>query len=325
MPPTDPTEQARSAADRPAPLTESRTAAAVFDAAAEVLHSQNRVLELVVRGAPLNETLDLYLRSIELQSPGMLSSILLLDEDGVHVRHAAAPSLPDSYVRAIDGQPIGPNAGSCGTAAHRREAVIVEDIATDPLWTAYRDGALTHGLRACWSTPIFDSQQRVLGTFALYFRTPGRPSPRHRHLIGVTTHTAALAIVAHRDRQEAARRLGQFEEAQRLAELGSYDWDVRSGRVRRSKELCRIFGMSPDEFRPTMEAYFERVHPDDRATTTITIERSEQERKPFDFEERIVRPDGEVRHLRSQGNWITDPGGESERLVGVSQDITERS
>jgi PAS domain S-box-containing protein len=324
MPPTDPTERARSATESPAPLTESRTAAAVFDASAELLLSQNRVLERVVRGASLNETFDLYLRSIEAQSPGMLSSILLLDEDGVHVRHVAAPSLPESYIRAIDGQPIGPNAGSCGTAAYRGEAVVVEDIATDPLWAEYRDGALSHGLRACWSTPILDAQQRVLGTFALYFRAPGRPSPRHRHLIGVTTHTAAIAIVAHRERQQMARRLAQLEEAQLVAQLGSYDWDVRSNTVQRSKELCRIFGLTPDEFAPTMEAYFERVHSADRATTKDIIERSARDRTPFDFEERIVRPDGAVRRLHSQGTWMTDAGGESARLVGVCHDITER-
>jgi len=320
---TDSTESASTRADRQ-PLTESRTAAAVFQASAELLQSQNRVLDLVARGAPLNETLDLYLRAIEAQSPGMLSSILLLDEDGVHVRHVAAPSLPESYIRAIDGAAIGPHAGSCGTAAYRGEAVVVEDIATDPLWEEYRDLALPHGLRACWSTPILDGQRRVLGTFALYFRTPGRPSPRHRQLIEVTTYTAAIAISAHRDRMDAARREAQLEEAQRLAQLGSYDWDLRSNTARRSKELCRIFGLRRDEFAPTFEAYLERVHPTDRATTKETIERSARDRTPFDFEERIVRPDGTVRYLRSQGKWIADAAGESVKLVGICQDITER-
>jgi PAS domain S-box-containing protein len=321
--PADPTERAGSATDRHTPLTESRTAAAVFDASAQLLQSQNRVLERVVRGAPLNETLDFYLRLIEAQSPGMLSSILLLDDDGIHVRHAAAPSLPERYVRAIDGLAIGPAAGSCGTAAYRREPVIVEDIATDPLWEAYRDSALPHGLRACWSTPILDPNRRVLGTFALYFRMPGRPSPRHRQLIDVTTHVAALAILADRDRQEAARRLTQLEEAQRLANMGSYDWDIQSNTVWRSKELCRIFGVKPDEFAPTMDAYFERVHPDDRATTKETIERSARDRSPFDFKERIIRPDGALRHLHSRGTWVTGGNPESARLVGISQDITD--
>jgi two-component system, cell cycle sensor histidine kinase and response regulator CckA len=184
-------------------------------APAELLESQNDVLALVARNAPLQQTLDFLLRSIEAQFPGMLASILLLDEDGVHVRHGAAPSLPEAYVRAIDGESIGPHAGSCGTAAYRGEPVIVEDIATDPLWLDYRDFALSHGLRACWSTPIFDGQRRVLGTFALYFRVPMGPTEQHRQVIELTTYTAAIAIVA---RQERAARERAESERTRLTE-----------------------------------------------------------------------------------------------------------
>src|SRR5215471_5438448 len=101
---------------------------------ADLLKGQNQVLEAIARGAPVAETLDLLLRVIEAQCAGMLCSILLLDTDGVHVSHAAAPSLPETFIRAVDGQPIVPRAGSCGTAAYLRQPVIVEDIATDPLW-----------------------------------------------------------------------------------------------------------------------------------------------------------------------------------------------
>jgi GAF domain-containing protein len=177
------------------------------------------VLELVARGSPLQEILDLLLREIEEKCVGMLCSILLLDADGVHVRHGAAPSLLESFVRGIDGQPIGPRAGSCGTAAFRREPVIVEDIATDPLWDDYREFALRHDLRACWSTPIFDGQQNVLGTFALYFRTPGLPAKRHKELIEMATQTAAIAIV--KQRETAALRAS--EERLRLAVTGGRD------------------------------------------------------------------------------------------------------
>jgi PAS domain-containing protein len=323
MPPSDPTERA-GAATGPVPLIESRSSAAVVQASAELLHTQNRILEMVLRGAPLNQVFELYLRAIETHSPGMLSSILLLDEDGVHVRHAAAPSLPEVYTRAIDGLEIGPHAGSCGTAAYRAEPVIVEDIATDPLWAEYREAALPHGLRACWSTPILDEQRRVLGTFALYFRMPGRPSPRHRHLIGVTTHTAALAIVADRERKATARLLSQFERAERLAGAGSYEWDVRLNKVHRSDGLCRVFGVPPGELAPTMDAYFERVHPDDRARVRGTIEGSLRDKTAFQFEERIVRPDGGIRRLRTRGEWTAGDGDASLSLLAASQDITDR-
>jgi GAF domain-containing protein len=143
---------------------------------------------------PLEKTLNLLLGGIEAQHPEMLCSLLLMDNDGLHVRHAAAPRLPASFTRPIDGAQIGPCAGSCGTAAYRREPVIVEDIATDPLWANYRDLALQHDLRACWSTPIFNAQWRVLGTFALYFRTPARPTSLHSELIRTATYTASALL-----------------------------------------------------------------------------------------------------------------------------------
>src|SRR5205809_562797 len=160
-------------------ITERKHAEQDAHESAGLLKGQNQVLEAIARGEPLQQTLDLLLRVIEAQCPALLCSILLLDSDRLHVRHGAGPSLPTTFTRAVDGQRIGPRAGSCGTAAFRGEAVVVEDIATDPLWDDYRDVALTHGLRACWSTPIFDEQRRVLGTFALYFRARGRPDERH--------------------------------------------------------------------------------------------------------------------------------------------------
>jgi len=171
----------------------------------DVLEGQTLVLELIARGESLRQVLDTLLRVIQLQSSGMLASILLLDPDGIHVRHGAAPDLPEDYVRAVDGLAIGPQAGSCGTAAFTRKAVVVGDIATDPLWNDYRAMALKHDLRACWSTPIFDSERRVLGTFAMYFRAPGLPSESHLRLIEISTHIAAIAITKHRAEEEIRR------------------------------------------------------------------------------------------------------------------------
>ena len=125
---------------------------------------QAQVLETLSGEATLKEMLDAFARTIERQSGDMLCSILLLD--GNSLRHGAAPSLPDEYNRAIDGATIGPAAGSCGTAAFTKSTVIVSDIALDPLWADYKDLALSHGLQACWSTPILCPSGEVLGTFA---------------------------------------------------------------------------------------------------------------------------------------------------------------
>ena len=124
--------------------------------------------------------------------------------------------------------------------------------------------------------------------------------------------------------EEINRRQAQLAEAQRIAHLGSYEWDLRTNTVYRSEELCAIFGLNHAEFPPTFEAYLDRVHAEDRSATKATIERAFREREPFAFEERIVRPDGTVRRLYSEGKWIFDAAGELLRLVGVCQDVTER-
>ena len=172
---------------------------------AELSTGQSRILAMIAAGAPLQETLDALLRLIEANAPDLIGSILLASDDGLRLVHGSAPGLPAAFVREIDGAPIGPRTGSCGTAMHRREPVIVEDIATDPLWDGYRATALAHGLHACWSTPIFDPQRNVLGSFALYYRKPTRPPEGHRLLVEMATDTAAIAIVRHRGEEE---RLG---------------------------------------------------------------------------------------------------------------------
>jgi GAF domain-containing protein len=153
-----------------------------------------RITELISAGAPLRQTLDELVNMVESLSPaGMLGSILLLAEDG-RLRHGSAPSLPDGYNAAIDGLEIGPSVGSCGTAAFHDKTVVVYDIANDRLWTNFRDLALQHGLRACWSTPIHGSDGKVIGTFANYYPVVRDPSPIDRELTDMVTRTAARAI-----------------------------------------------------------------------------------------------------------------------------------
>src|SRR5882762_8796452 len=141
-----------------------------------LLAGENRILEMVAKGDPLADILDTLCLLVEGQSSGVLASILLMDPNGKQLRHGAAPNLSKTYTEAIDGAFIGPAVGSCGTAAHRAEQVIVTDIAADPLWADFRDLALAHSLRACWSTPIFSSEGKVIGTFAMYYREPRSPS-----------------------------------------------------------------------------------------------------------------------------------------------------
>jgi PAS domain S-box-containing protein len=176
-----------------------------------LLSEEKRLLEMIAKGNSLSMILDALCRLVEELSKGSLCSILLLDPDGNRLWHGAAPSLPKSYTDAINGGSIGPAAGSCGTAAYRKEPVIVSDIATDPLWTDYRDLALPHGLRACWSTPVLASDGRVLGTFAIYSGEPGSPTPQQLNIIEQITDLASIAIERKRAEEERQAHLWFLE------------------------------------------------------------------------------------------------------------------
>jgi PAS domain S-box-containing protein len=185
--------------------------------AQEMLAWEKSALELIGSVSPLREVLDRLMLSLEKQIPGALCSVLLLDEDGVHLRHGAAPSLPDAYNRAVDGVPIGPAAGSCGTAAYLKRQVIVEDIATDPLWADYREVALKHDLHACWSTPVHDSGGKILGTFAIYYREPRHPAVAELEMVERAVHVVRITIkrkLAEEALQESEKKFrALFENA----------------------------------------------------------------------------------------------------------------
>src|SRR3990172_4979021 len=151
----------------------------------EGLASEMRLLEMIANGATLPELLDALARTIEERSGEALCSILLLDRE--QLRLGAAPSLPDSYNREIDGLVIGPTVGSCGTAAYLGKPVLVSDIGNDALWVDFRDLALAHELRACWSTPIFSTSGDVLGTFAVYYREPRDARPQDMRVLQART------------------------------------------------------------------------------------------------------------------------------------------
>ena len=286
---------------------------------------QKQILEKIALGVPLPESLCDLLRLLEAQSPDMICSVLLLDADGVHLRHGAGPSLRDEFNRAIDGVVIGPNVGSCGTAVFRREQVIVADIATDPLWADFRDLALAHGLRACWSTPIFDAAGHVLGTFAIYYRHPGLPTAQHRRLIDIATHVATIAI--GKNRAEAA--LCENEERLRLTTIGSntglWDRDLRTNQVHFSTIWKRQIGYEDHEISNAFDEWQSRVHPDDIERSLATVAAYLANPWPeYECEFRLRHKDGSYRWILAKGSLQRDSHGEPIRMLGSHIDVSER-
>ena len=185
-----------------------------------VRSAQREVLGMIATGSALPDVLDCLVRLVEQQGTGMRCSVLMLDDNGTHVRHGAAPSLPEEYVRAIDGLPIGPRHGSCGTAMFRGTRVVVTDILTDPLWEDYREVARRFGLRACWSTPIFSPQRQVLGSFAMYYDEPRSPTEEELRLIEAAADVARIAI----EQQRAQQALRDSEARNRAMLRAIPDW-----------------------------------------------------------------------------------------------------
>src|SRR4051794_7273348 len=181
---------------------------------------QRDVASELSRGDTLEDILNRHLLTVEEMSDReILTSVLILSSDGKRLTHGAAPSLPQPYREAIDGSEIGPAAGSCGTAAYLGEPVYVTDIATDPRWTAYRDLALPHGLRSCWSTPIRHADGEVMGTFAIYHRVLSGPTRDELNSIEIITDNVAKAITWARNPNA---RLHEFDELpRRVAALGA--------------------------------------------------------------------------------------------------------
>ena len=181
--------------------------------AEDLLAAQKHALGMIAEDAPLPDTLDAVTRFMETQAHGALCSILVLDAASGLLHHGSAPSLPEEFVAVIDGVPVGPAVGSCGSAAFIRQRVVVSDIAGDPRWAAYADQALRHDLRACWSVPVLSTTGGVLGTFAVYYRETREPTVAEIRLVETLSDLTAIAI----ERKQAATELRHAKEAAEAA------------------------------------------------------------------------------------------------------------
>jgi len=287
-----------------------------------LLAGENHLLEMVAKGESLPSILDGICRLVEEISSGSLCSILLLDPNDNMLRHGAAPSLPASYTSAFDGRPIGPETGPCGRATYFRKPVIVCDIAADPLADDYRELALAHGLQACWSTPIFSSEGKVLGSFAVLSREPRSPTPQHEKIIAQVTHLAAVAIERKRTEQELRRSEAYLAEAQGLSLTGSFGWNVSTGEIIWSKETYCIFGYER-KVKPNLNLVLDRVPAEDRALVQKIIDRATRDGTDLDFGHRLLMPDGVVKHVHVVARATKAESGAIE-FVGAVMDVTEQ-
>ena len=251
-----------------------------------------------------------------------LCSILFLDGKGERFWKGAAPSLPKSYLAAFNGREIASCWGPCGAAAFHKEQVIAADVQSDPRWDGCRDFVLSHGLRACWSTPIFSSDARVLGTLAILSREPCKPTPHDRRIIKQFTHLASIAIERNRSEEALRRSEAYLAEAQKLSHTGSFGWNLATGELVWSAETFRMLGYERTST-PTLEMVLNRVHPEDRPLVHQMLEAAAREGRDLNLEHRLLMPDGSLKHLHVLGQASGDVSGKVE-FVGAVMDVSER-
>jgi signal transduction histidine kinase len=237
---------------------------------------ENRILEMIATGAQLKEILASLAALVEAESPGLLCAVMLLDSDGLHVRHGAAPSLPPGYVKAIEGAEIGPRAGSCGTAMYLRQRIIATDVLEDPRWENYRELAMSYGLRACWSTPIVSEQGKVLGSFAMYYREARTPTSEEIRLTDIATQLAAIAIERKRAEVEMLEQRRELAHLGRVAMVGELSGALAheltqplTAVLSNAQAAQRLMTRNPPDLVEVREILADIVAADRRATEVI--------------------------------------------------------
>lgn len=256
--------------------------------------ARNHVLELLSAGAPLPEILNEVVHSVEVQDTEILCSILLMDDDGLHLNVGAAPSLPDFYSAAINGLAIGPNVGSCGSTAYSGKRTIVENILTHPSWAAYKELAAQAGLGSCWSEPILSSGGKVLGAFAIYHRHAKMPSASDIRLIEQSAHLASIVIEKIQDRQ--ALQQSHDLLAKISAEVPGIIFQFRmypDGRTCFpfiSEAVRKMYGLTPNALREDATPFFGFRHPEDAERLAASMTESARNLTRWHIEYRLILP-----------------------------------
>lgn len=307
-----------------AELTELRMRHTEATKAETLLAAENRILEAVARGVELPEILAALCRLIEEQCTGSLCAILLVDQSGTRMEHGAAPGLPAAYNNAIHGRAIRPEAGACGLAACNREQVIVTDLTTDPRWmhSDWRRLALDHGLHACWSTPIVACSGAVLGTFAVYWRGPRRPTEQDQRFIEQTTHLAAVAIERRRIEEQLRRNESALTEA--IDTIPGLVWSVLpDGEVDFLNQRWREYtGLTLEQARGW--GWRTAIHPEDLPGLETYWRSVLAAGEPGEIETRLRRFDGNFRWFLFRAVPLFDGAGKLVKWYGQNTDIDDR-
>ncbi len=289
-----------------------------------LLECQRRVLEHIATGTPLREILATLVALVEEQIPGLHCALLVADAEQTRLRFVAAPHLSEDFKRKIEPYLfIAPDMSLCGTAAFMRQPVYARDMASDARWGVFGEIAVRGGLRAIWSTPILGDDNRVLGTFAMYYGEPRLPDAEHIELIEMATQLARVAVEARGGEAALRESEARFRQiAENIREVFWMSTRALDEVLYASPAYEQLWGRSVASLYANPRSFLDAVHPEDRDRVRAVI--TDASRTGFDLVYRIVRPDGSLRWIRDRGFPVKNEAGEVYRLAGVAEDVTER-
>jgi PAS domain S-box-containing protein len=287
--------------------------------------TQRRLLAGIVLGRPLALACEDLVAAVEDRFPGALVSMHRYDPDADVLRLLAAPSLPDSFRDASDPFPVAPGAGACGTAAHQRATVIIEDVTTDERFADFRAAVAEAGLVSSWSEPVLGVDGELLGTFAVHRRHRAVPDDTERRVLSDLANLAGIAIIQDRAHRQLSESEQRFRLLSHATSDGIWDWDVASGRVTRSDGFAVLFGDDLDTMPSDLAAWSARIHDEDRARVVAGI-RAALDGADDTWQDtyRFARADGTFSQVVDRGTIIRDDEGRAVRVVGAVVDDSDR-
>jgi PAS domain S-box-containing protein len=294
------------------------------------LAGQKQAFQTAVDGEPLSESLDLLVRTAVKHFRGEAKcAFYIANAAGTELHHVAG--MPEDYARCVVGFKIGPASLACGLAVHTGEPRITSDVCEDPLWKPWLWLAEQYDYRGCWSFPVKTSTGKAIGTFAMYFKEPRQATSRDIQLANVLTNAAAIIISRTQESEERARAeriLRENEQrmrlAQQAAQIGTFEWDLRTNETHWTPELEAMYGLARGTFGGRYQDWERLIHPEDRPSALRQVDLAFQTGAPVQAEWRTVWPDGSTHWLLGRWQVFNDESGTPARMAGINIDVTGR-
>lgn len=287
---------------------------------------EKKVLEMnALPDSSLEDTVSAFLQGIEQIYPSMICSVVLL-QDGHTLKPLAGPSVPQEYKEAVDGVEIGDEAGSCGTAMFLKKPIYVSDIETDPLWRKYKEVALKHKLRACWSIPIIDAHNNVLASFAIYYNVPKEPMDYEIRAIERAGDILRV-IIQNKQAEDHIRVSNQrYQFVTKATNEAIWDLDLASNNIYWAEGYYTLFGYDNPYGHGSLDHSHQRIHPEDLKRIKISLNNflRKKTKTRWENEYRYRKADGSYAYVVDKAFLITDDQGNPRRMIGSMQDITAR-